>query len=98
MLGLSLKELFITAAEIIIPMFTAQLICNAAAERSGFAKRLMPTAAKRILWLVFGIMSAILILGAAFFILQAGVRWFYISCGAAVGVITGLVTASIGDE
>lgn len=89
------ETLLTAAAEIILPMAGMQLIYRLADRRGRLAKKLLPTKARRGVMLTAGILLTVLITGAAAFVTKAGIGIYYIVCGAVVGLITGVVLASM---
>ncbi len=93
---LSQKVLLIAAAQIILPMLGVQLIYRLADRKGKLAKKLLPTPAKRWVTLFAGMLVIISVTGGLAFVLQAGMGKYFMICGGAVGLLTGIVAASIG--
>ena len=92
-----LTDWLVPAAQILIPMLAAQLLYRLIDRRGSFAKRLLPTTARRVVWLTVGFALMVLILGAAAFLLRTGVGLYYIICGAAAGLMIGIAAASMDE-
>ena len=92
---LSLEKLLTAAAQILLPMLAGQLIYRLADRKGILARKLLPTTVKQALMLTAGVLLTVVIVGALAFVLGAGIEVYFIISGAAVGIITGIVTASM---
>lgn len=95
MTELSLEVLLTAAAQIILPMAGMQILYRLADRKGRLARRLLPTAARRGVLLTVGVILTVLIVGAAAFLLRTGIGVYFMICGAAVGLMTGIALASL---